>query len=1067
MTRSRRLLTATLLTLGFGPWTGMQAQDCLNESLWPSNAVTPDALGEVTTISTCSYQEEYSQITAVVAGGNYAFTCAANGYITVRQGTYDGPVLGQGSGTLEVTAATAEDLFAHWNVDEQCGTGTDCVTTTVQFILNCTPGQATYTFTEDCDAQTYAILLNITSIGDAASVDVEVDVAGNITLLEDLGVGEVELGPFGLTETPAVRLIHDADPMCHRIIPITGFHSACPLMITCGAAPITQEYCYTNNDAMNWLYSASGPGTMRLKFLRGTIESSNYDDIRIYDGTDNTGTLLFEHTATARRNLGPVGSAILDPAPIYYGVDVFATSGSIFMEMSSDGSVNCGATEYDPWEWTVVCLDCEIPNLSYTVVDDCANDEYTIALDVSALGDASSLTLSYVVNDGDPQTVENVGLGMTEIGPFAASDTVDMVAIHSGSDLCNIELANITSTGTCPLLIDCGTEVSDSLCYGNLVDQRYYYQGTGSYPLAVYFDAGELLFGDTITIFDGGDITAPRLFQGTSQMMTGGFYYTTNPEHRLTIRVTSNQFTSCQDGGTTTPLEWRISCLDCVHPTAQFNIVQDCANYQYFVDVVVTDLGSDPMPVIVNSVNSDSLEITTVGTHQVGPFVSGTPVQVTIVNDMNPLCNVYSATLVNPLCPVMIDCPGPTLEETYCYVANDNHAWAYELVGGGSATLKLTFIRGTIESNSFDRLRIYDGADNTAPLLFEHSASSRRHLGPEGSALTDPSPVYYGVDVAATGGRLYMEMTSDGSVQCGTDQFDEWEWEVYCLDCTNPTVTFNIVENCVAREYSTEVIITDAGADDPLSATNLVTGEVVADLGVGVHTFGPYPVDSTSVFRVFNQAYEQCRATSDTLVFAADSCINVTCGFENTTLCYGNNADRWYTWRSAQNVPLTLAFLGGQMLAGDYIEVFNGGNETAPQLYTGNNGGNFAGFAIPSSNADNMLTLHIVSNGAGSCEDGGVNNPLQWTVACGGVGINEADVDLFSLFPNPTNGQLTIRMAAAKAQVHVLDMSGRVVLERTIAMNGTLDLSQLTNGNYMVQVITNDRVQTKRVELIR
>lgn len=312
-----------------------------------------------------------------------------------------------------------------------------------------------------------------------------------------------------------------------------------------------------------------------------------------------------------------------------------------------------------------------------------------------------------------------------------------------------------------------------------------------------------------------------------------------------------------------------------------------------------------------------------------------------------------------------------------------------------------------------------------------------------------------------------MEMTSDGSVQCGSTEFDEWEWQVYCLDCVSPTVTFNVVENCVAREYSTEVIITDVGADDLLSATNLTTGDVLADLAVGVHTFGPYPVDSVNVFRVFNQAYEQCRATSDSLVFAADSCISVTCGFDNTTYCYGNNEDRWYTWQSAQNVPLTLAFLGGQMLAGDYIEVFNGRNESAPQLYTGNNGGNFAGFAIPSSNAENQMTLHIVSNGAGSCEDGGVSTPLSWTVACGGVGITETTTDLFSMFPNPTNGLLTIRMAAAKAQVRVLDMSGRVVLDQSLAMNGIIDLSRLNNGNYMVQVVTADRVQTKRVELMR
>ncbi|HRF81755.1 MAG TPA: hypothetical protein PL070_16880, partial [Flavobacteriales bacterium] len=306
--------------------------------------------------------------------------------------------------------------------------------------------------------------------------------------------------------------------------------------------------------------------------------------------------------------------------------------------------------------------------------------------------------------------------------------------------------------------------------------------------------------------------------------------------------------------------------------------------------------------------------------------------------------------------------------ENYCYTNYDTTAWAYEL-NGLTGTLRLTFVRGTIESSTYDKLRIYDGSDNTAPLLFEHTATERRHLGPAGSALLDPAPVYATVDVTSTSGNLYMEMTSDVSVNCTTDQYDPWEWEVYCLNCSAPTATFNLVENCVNREYTAEVIITDAGASDPLTATNLTSGESLTGLGVGVHTFGPYPVNEENVFRVFNEAYEQCRITSDTVTYTSEECISVTCGFDNYTHCYGNNEDRWYTYRSAENVPLTLAFLSGQMITGDRITLYNGADETAAVIYTGINGGNLAGFAVPSANSENTITLRIQSNEAGSCED--------------------------------------------------------------------------------------------------
>ena len=137
MTRTRTLggIPITLLSLALGTAAWAQG-DCLNEDLYPALAVTPASDGTVTEISTCSFETEHSQITGINAGATYEFTLESGGYITVRQDTYDGPVIAQGSASVVATAATNGDLFAHWNTDADCGTNSECFITTVQLFLN-------------------------------------------------------------------------------------------------------------------------------------------------------------------------------------------------------------------------------------------------------------------------------------------------------------------------------------------------------------------------------------------------------------------------------------------------------------------------------------------------------------------------------------------------------------------------------------------------------------------------------------------------------------------------------------------------------------------------------------------------------------------------------------------------------------------------------------------------------------------------------------------------------------------------------------------------------------------
>ncbi len=86
------------------------------------------------TISTCTYQEEYSTINTVQAASIYQCAILNGGYITIREGSSTGPVIASGISPLTWTSTVAGTYYAHWNTDASCGTAMSCQTTTITYI---------------------------------------------------------------------------------------------------------------------------------------------------------------------------------------------------------------------------------------------------------------------------------------------------------------------------------------------------------------------------------------------------------------------------------------------------------------------------------------------------------------------------------------------------------------------------------------------------------------------------------------------------------------------------------------------------------------------------------------------------------------------------------------------------------------------------------------------------------------------------------------------------------------------------------------------------------------------
>ncbi|HQV39338.1 MAG TPA: T9SS type A sorting domain-containing protein [Flavobacteriales bacterium] len=1237
-------LAGSLFLLG----TGLKAQGCINDLQYPSNTILPDPLGAVTSIDNCSYFGDYSVVGPAVAGGSYTFAVETGGYVTVREGAVDGTVIAQGNSPLVATATVAGDLYVHWNADSLCATSTGCLVTTVQFMLDCTPPVATVVAVDDCDNNQFSITVNVTSIGDGTSVDLIYSVDGGADqTMSAPETGSYNIGPFTVGQVVNLTVAHSSDPLCN--IHFNGLVSGntCATIIQCGGAPLDETYCYVNSDNNHWHWQSSGGEALIAIFSAGMIESATYDHLRIYDGPDNTGTLLYDHTMLATEDLA--------------GLQVVAPSGEMYMENSSDGSVSCATNTAWEWAWQVGCLDCTPATATYTVITDCDNFQFSVEVHITDLGSDGTLDIS--VDSLGTVLATATDTGVYTVGPFTANIPVVITLANSDNSLCNVHSTALVNP-LCPQIIQCGDPaITETYCYGINDVHAWHWQAANSGDiLSLRFLAGTIQasFGDHLRIYDGPDNTGPLLFDHTA---TAVFNLTdlqvTSSGQDIYMEMTSDGFGSCSSGATT-EWEWIVGCADCTAPEATYTVVTDCDNFQFSVDVDITAMGSNPNINITNDGGALPVVASATGIYTVGPFTANIPVTVTLADDVNVLCSVHSAPLVNPLCPTPVVCGGPPLDETYCYTDNDSHTWHWQSSGGEA--LILIFSTGMIESASYDHLRIYDGPDNTSTPVYDHigptedlaglqviaasghiymenssdgsvscstnaawewvwqvgcldctppqatytvvpdcdlmqynvevniallgsdtvvditndggalpvaaSAEGTYTVGPfpagtttvitlendvnplcsvHSAPLTNPlcptivdcggatlnetycytnndnhewhwqssggqplaiqfsagtiesatfdhltiydgpdvnSDILYnhvgtvtedlaGLLVISTGADLYMTNTSDGIVSCESGNETEWAWEVGCLDCTNPGATYTMVEDCIHHSFSIEVNVDSTGSGSFVRIANSLSTDTLTNIMAGMNIVGPFPMDSTVTLTVMNETNNLCRVYSPAFTSPSMACVDSVCAAEAYEYCYTNQDTAWFLYQGTENVPLTIQFLWGQLLADDFVQVYDGPSPIPTDLlWQGNLNGNMAGFAINTTNIDHVLLMRVVSNGAGSCATGQATVPLHWVVQCGAVGVHEIPPSDFSMYPNPTTGDLSIvlpMIARGTADMRIIDIAGRTVHQQTFNNTGgvnNFDLNGLHSGNYTVTITTNDWVKTQRLQIV-
>ncbi len=356
-------------------------------------------------------------------------------------------------------------------------------------------------------------------------------------------------------------------------------------------------------------------------------------------------------------------------------------------------------------------------------------------------------------------------------------------------------------------------------CYADLEESTWYYHGSGSDPLRLTINAGTVSNGDVLSVFDGPTDQAPLLFSSTTGLIAGQVINSSGPY--ITMKLVADHLGSCMNHEFIEAMAWEVGCVDCDPVLANYSVVDDCENQQFFVQVDVFTVGSSTGTTITNDAGAPVVPVPGPGTYTAGPFALGTSVVVTAAHGQNAYCSSMSSAMTNGNCPI-VGC-GPDAYE-HCYTNNDQGEWAY--TSGASDRIGVRFRHGTVAAG--DQLRVFDGTDIFSATLLQ------TFMNTDLSGRMVASPV--------GGDLLMLQAATDGSTSCADGAAQAWEYIVACYDgCAQPAAIYTVVDDCANGAFSIVVDVTDLGSGGSVVVSNDGGVPAFTATATGAHTVGPFP----------------------------------------------------------------------------------------------------------------------------------------------------------------------------------------------------------------------------------
>ena len=213
----------------------------------------------------------YTVLDAGVAGiinisGPYA-TEACCDRVRIYNGVGVGGTLLQtynGTGTANFTGTAGQTLTVEFTSDfSSVQSGFDFVVSYSGICVpSCTQPAATVQLAPDCDANTFELFVNLSSIGDATNVDITADVnGGGATVIHDdvNTLTTYSLGTYASGDVVDVDVVHNQDNICSLALGTFGGTLTCALPGVCGLGlAVPDNTCPTT---LNGLVPITAPGT--------------------------------------------------------------------------------------------------------------------------------------------------------------------------------------------------------------------------------------------------------------------------------------------------------------------------------------------------------------------------------------------------------------------------------------------------------------------------------------------------------------------------------------------------------------------------------------------------------------------------------------------------------------------------------------------------------------------------------------------------------------------------------------------------------------------------------------
>ncbi|WP_271855397.1 gliding motility-associated C-terminal domain-containing protein [Patiriisocius marinus] len=216
-------------------------------------------------------------------------------------------------------------------------------------------------------------------------------------------------------------------------------------------------------------------------------------------------------------------------------------------------------------------------------------------------------------------------------------------------------------------------------------------------------------------------------------------------------------------------------------------------------------------------------------------------------------------------------CADGTLNTTYCYSDNDNTTFTF--ISDTGFPLRLVFNAGTVENN-FDELIVLD-TDGVTNL------NAGTPYGTAGQ-LT-------GITYESTGDTITIGIDSDGSTSCADGLFIPWNFDINCLSCTAPDISFINDGMCETGQlYSIDVVIADLGSSTAITVTDDQGSAPQTATAPGTLTFGTYDPTAVVSFTVetgdlncdFTSETISCQATGSCEILDAGPDVALDCETE-------------------------------------------------------------------------------------------------------------------------------------------------------------------------------------------